>query len=203
MSHNSSLAVIQLKQLIYYHLDNESPDSANFLAGRLTAIDPRSPDSSHLLALTYYRLRRFKAAYDYSQKNGASGRHLGCAYVLALACQELGKYNEGISALEKARALWQDRNHWGVFVGPSVYAQTGALTKSRSGKHTETSTRHVPDAAAVNTLLGKLWRGHGDSRRAGDCYIEAHKSNPFAWEVFQGLCDMGTYSILSGHRTIC
>ncbi|THW63230.1 TPR-like protein [Aureobasidium pullulans] len=171
MSHNSTLAVTQLKQLIYYHLDNESPDNANFLAGRLIAIDPRNPDSSHLLALTNYRLRRFKAAYDCSQKNGASGRHLGCAYVLALACQELGKYNEGISALEKARSLWQGRNHW--------------------GKHTESSTRHTPDAAAVNTLLGKLWRGHGDSRRAGDCYIEAHKSNPFTWEVFQGLCDLG------------
>ncbi|KEQ95892.1 hypothetical protein AUEXF2481DRAFT_4839 [Aureobasidium subglaciale EXF-2481] len=168
MSHHSTLAVTQLKHLIYYHLDNESPDNANFLAARLNAIDPRNPDSSHLLALTNYRLRRYKTAYDCSQKSGASGRHLGCAYVLALACQELGKHNEGIAALEKARSLWQGRNHW--------------------GKHTESSTRHTPDAAAVNTLLGKLWRGHGDSRRAGDCYIEAHKSNPFAWEVFQGLC---------------
>ncbi|KAG9811747.1 TPR-like protein, partial [Aureobasidium melanogenum] len=178
MSHNSTLAVTQLRQLIYYHLDNESPDNANFLAERLISIDPRNPDSSHLLALTNYRLRRFKTAYDCSQKSGANGRHLGCAYVLALACQELGKHNEGIAALEKARSLWQGRSHW--------------------GKHTESSTRHTPDAAAVNTLLGKLWRGHGDSRRAGDCYIEAHKSNPFTWEVFQGLCDMGAEIDLAG-----
>ncbi|KAG9584863.1 TPR-like protein, partial [Aureobasidium melanogenum] len=178
MSHNSTLAVTQLKQLIYYHLDNESPDNANFLAERLFSIDPRNPDSSHLLALTNYRLRRFKTAYDCSQKSGANGRHLGCAYVLALACQELGKHNEGIAALEKARSLWQGRSHW--------------------GKHTEYSTRHTPDAAAVNTLLGKLWRGHGDARRAGDCYIEAHKSNPFTWEVFQGLCDMGAEIDLAG-----
>ncbi|KAI5205087.1 TPR-like protein [Aureobasidium subglaciale] len=113
MSHTSTLAVTQLKHLIYYHLDNESPDNANFLAARLCAIDPRNPDSSHLLALTNYRLRRFKTAYDCSQKSGANGRHLGCAYVLALACQELGKHNEGIAALEKARSLWQGRNHWG------------------------------------------------------------------------------------------
>lgn len=177
MSQTSTLAVTQLKHLIYYHLDNESPDNANFLAGRLNAIDSRNPDAHHLLALTYYRLRRFKAAYDYSQKSGTSGRHLGCAYVLALACQELGKHNEGIAALEKTRPLWQGHNHW--------------------GRHTDTSTRHTPDAAAVNALLGKLWRGHGDSRRAGDYYIEAHKSNPFIWEAFEGLCDMGTCSATS------
>ncbi|KAI4808850.1 TPR-like protein [Aureobasidium sp. EXF-8845] len=175
MSHTSTLAVTQLKQLIYYHLDNESPDNANFLAERLSSIDPRNPDSSHLLALTNYRLRRFKTAYDCCQKSGVNGKHLGCAYVLALVCQELGKYNEGIAALEKARSLWQGCSHWGMLAPLSTAVQQV----------------HTPDAAAVNTLLGKLWRGQGDSRRAGDCYIEAHKSNPFTWEVFQGLCDLG------------
>lgn len=136
MSHNSTLAVTQLKQLIYYHLDNESPDNANFLAGRLIAIDPRNPDSSHLLALTNYRLRRFKAAYDCSQKNGASGRHLGCAYVLALACQELGKHNEGISALEKARSLWQGRNHWGLL------AHTFSSATRRADRDQQASIRN-------------------------------------------------------------
>jgi anaphase-promoting complex subunit 3 len=123
MSHNSTLAVTQLKQLIYYHLDNESPDNANFLAERLNSIDPRNPDSSHLLALTNYRLRRFKTAYDCCQKSGANGRHLGCAYVLALVCQELGKHNEGIAALEKARSLWQGRSHWGVLARFPLVAQ--------------------------------------------------------------------------------
>lgn len=119
MSPNSYLAITQLKNLVYYHLDNESPENANFLAARLNAIDPRNPDSSHLLALTYYRLRRFKAAYDFSQKYGAIGRHLGSAYVFALSCHELGKYSEGIAALEKARSLWQGCNHWGVLFSPS------------------------------------------------------------------------------------
>lgn len=113
----------QLKQLIYYHLDNESPDNANFLAERLNSIDPRNPDSSHLLALTNYRLRRFKTAYDCCQKSGANGKHLGCAYVLALVCQELGKYNEGIAALEKARSLWQGCSHWGMLAPLSIAVQ--------------------------------------------------------------------------------
>ncbi len=80
-------------------------DAANFLAGRLHALEPRNPDSSHLLALTYLRLRRFKAAYDFSQKFGASGRHLGCAYTFAQACLELGRHTEGCAALEKAKGV--------------------------------------------------------------------------------------------------
>jgi hypothetical protein len=64
------------------------------------------------------------------------------------------------------------------------------------GSHSDTSRRHVPDAAAVNALLGKLWRGHGDARRAGDYYVEAHKANPFIWEAFQGLCDLGAWQAI-------
>lgn len=116
MSPTPPFAVAQLKQLVYYHLDNESLDNANFLAGRLHAIDPRNPDSAHLLALTYHRLRRSKAAHDFSQKFGANGKHLGCAFVYALACQDLGKYPEAINALEKARNLWLARNNWGGFI---------------------------------------------------------------------------------------
>lgn len=105
MSPTTGIAASQLHQLIYYHLDNNMLDAANFLAGRLHALEPRNPDSSHLLALTYLRLRRFKAAYDFSQKFGASGRHLGCAYTFAQACLELGRHTEGCAALEKAKGV--------------------------------------------------------------------------------------------------
>ncbi|KAL1296648.1 hypothetical protein AAFC00_000131 [Neodothiora populina] len=171
MSPTSTFAVSQLQQLVYYHLDNEALENANFIAGRLHAMEPRNPDTSHLLALTYHRLRRSKAAFDFAHKHGANGRHLGCAYVFALACHDLGRHTEGICALEKSRPLWIGRNYW--------------------AKNSEPSRRHIPDAAAVNNLLGHLWRGHGDARRAGDCYIEAHRASPFAWEAFQALCDIG------------
>ncbi|GAB7343322.1 hypothetical protein MBLNU457_1371t1 [Dothideomycetes sp. NU457] len=163
--------VSQLRQLVFYHLDTESLDNANFLAGRLVALDSRNADSFHLLALTYLRLRKHKAAYEIAQKYGASGRHLGCAYIFALACQELGRYKEGTDALEKARPLWVERSNW--------------------NQHSDVSRRHLPDAPAVYDLLAKLWRSHGDLRKAGDCFIEAHKANPFAWDSFQGLCDIG------------
>ena len=163
--------ILQLRQLVFYHLDTESLDNANFLAGRLVALDARNADSSHLLALTYLRLRKHKAAYEIAQKYGGSGRNLGCAYVFALTCQELGKFTEGVNALEKAKPLWFERSNW--------------------NKHSDTSRRHLPDAAAVYDLLAKLWRSHGDLRKAGDCFIEAHKANPFIWDSFQGLCDIG------------
>ncbi|KAK5156856.1 anaphase-promoting complex subunit cdc27 [Recurvomyces mirabilis] len=171
MSPSQGIAATQLHQLIYYHLDNDLLDTANFLAGRLHALEPRSGDSAHLLALTYYRQSRYKAAYDYSQKHGSTGKHLGCAYIFAQSCLRLGRNTEGCTALEKAKSFWVGRLNW--------------------KKHSETTRRHLPDAPAVYTLMAKLWQAHGDARKAGDCYIEAHKANPFVWEAFEGLCKIG------------
>ena len=147
MSPAPGVAASQLRQLIFYHIDNELLDNAAFLAGRLYAQEPRNPDSSHLLALTSLRQRKPKSAYDAAHRYGSGGRHLGCAYIFAQACLELGKNLEGTTALEKAKTLWQGRSNW--------------------NKHSDTSRRHLPDAAAVQTLLARLWRAHGDSKRAG------------------------------------
>jgi anaphase-promoting complex subunit 3 len=49
----------------------------------------------------------------------------------------------------------------------------------------------LPDAAAVNCLLGKLCRAHGDMKKAVDCYVEALKLNPFMWDAYLDLCDTG------------
>ncbi|KAI5362012.1 Putative tetratricopeptide-like helical domain superfamily [Septoria linicola] len=171
MSPSTGIAVAQLKQQIYYHLDHDLLDNANFLAGRLHALDPRNPDAAHLLALTYFRSRRFKAAFDFAHKFGATGRHLGCAYILAQSCLQLARYSEGITALEKSKAQWTGRND--------------------SQKHSETSRRHLPDAPAVLTLLGHLHRANENYVKAGDAYMEAHKMNAFTWDAFDGLCKIG------------
>ena len=166
-----SIATSQLRQLIFYHIDNDLLENANFLAQRLHAYDRRNQDSLHLLTLTYLRLRRYRAAHEWSHQFGHSGKHLGCTYVFAQACMHLGRITEGITALEKAKPLWVGRSDW--------------------QKHSDTSRRHLPDAAAVYTLMGKLWRLHGDTRKAGDCFVEAHKANPFIWDAFDGLCKVG------------
>ncbi|KAF2085442.1 TPR-like protein [Saccharata proteae CBS 121410] len=161
----------QLRGLIYYHLDNDLIQNALFLAGRLHGLEPRSADAAHLLALCNFRMGRLKAAYEYSRDKAMKGQHLGCAYVFAQACLGLGRAGDGISALDKSRGLWGGRNHW--------------------NKHSETSRRHLPDAAAVNCLLGKLWRAHNDVTKAIGCYVEALKLNPFMWDAFTELCDTG------------
>ncbi len=58
-------------------------------------------------------------------------------------------------------------------------------------KHSETSRRHVPDAAACYCMLGKLYAAHGDAKKAIDYYVEALKINSFMWDAFTGLCDIG------------
>ena len=166
-----------LRTQIIHHLDLDLPDTAKLLAGRLHALEPRSPDSAHLLALTYYRLRRFRAAADYSQKFGSTGRHLGCAYVYAQACLQLARFQDGITALEKSKTLWSGRGHWKM------------QQQLKAGPQQD--MRFLPDAPAVRTFLGRLWQAHGDSKKAGEYFVEAHKGNPFAWEAFEGLCKVG------------
>ncbi|KAF2453899.1 hypothetical protein BDY21DRAFT_387817 [Lineolata rhizophorae] len=188
-STNPSIAS-HLRHLVYYHLDNEAAHNAHFFATRLQALEPRSADAAHLVALCSLRLGHLRAAYDTAKDRiavvvvGGSGIkgggqqaqqqwHMGCAYVFAQACLALELFSEGITALERAA-----RGGW---VG------------QRSGfyKHSETTRRHLPDAPAVNCLLGKLWRAHGDVHKAVDYYVDALKENPFIWDAFQDLCDMG------------
>ncbi|KAI9792189.1 MAG: anaphase-promoting complex subunit cdc27 [Peltula sp. TS41687] len=173
MSPTNPYVAAQLRHLIYYHLDNNHLRNALFMAGRLHAYEPRSADSVHLLTLCHLRLGELKLAYECGKSQALKGTHLGCAYVFADVCRGLrnGKEKEGITALEKSRGLWGGRNNW--------------------NKHTETSRRHLPDAAAVYSLLGKLWHGYGDVKKAVDCYVEAVKLNPFMWDAFLGLCDIG------------
>ena len=161
----------QLRQLIYYHLDCNLPNNALFIAGRLQAFEPRASEAAYLLALCHQRLGQLKAAYDCSKNAGSRGTHLGCSYIFAQVCWELGKYSEGVTALERSKSLWVTRNGW--------------------NRSTDVRRQPLPDAAAVNCLLAKLLTGYGDSSRAIECYAQAVKENPFMWDAFQGLCDSG------------
>jgi anaphase-promoting complex subunit 3 len=104
----------QLRNLIYYSLDNELLQTALFHAGRLHGLDSRNGDSAHLIALCHFRMGQYKASYDYSREKGLRGVHLGCAYVFAQSCLVLGKQMEGATALERAKGFWATRNHWSM-----------------------------------------------------------------------------------------
>lgn len=164
--------VSQLRQLIHYHLDSNFLKNALFFAERLSAYDHRAAESAHLLSLCHLRLGDNASAYEYSKPAAMRGSHLGCAYVFAQACLCLGRHKDGIVALDKSRGLWGGKNGF--------------------GKHTQATRSPTPDAAAVYCLLGKLHHGYGDSKKAISNFEEALKLNPFMWDAFTSLCDMGT-----------
>jgi anaphase-promoting complex subunit 3 len=172
MAPTNPSVISQLRQLIYYHIDNNLLKNAQFYAERLAAYDHRSTESAYLLALCHLRLGDHASAYDYAKPAGWRGTHLGCAYVFAQACLALERYKDGITALEKSRGLWGGKNSF--------------------GKHTASSRQPLPDAAAINCLLGKLYYGYDNKTKAVSCFEDALKQNPFMWDAFTMLCDMGT-----------
>ncbi|KAK8049987.1 hypothetical protein PG994_011717 [Apiospora phragmitis] len=147
----------QLRQLVYYHLDNYSYDNALFYAERLTAHDPRSSESVYLLALSHFRLGDYRTACEYSKAVAYRGSHLGCAFVFAQACLDYGH------------------------------------TRQVSGGTRPQAVPPHPDAATVFCLLGKLYRLYDDKKKAIICFEESLKANPFIWDAFTALCDMGGF----------
>ena len=84
------------QQIIWYSLDNNLINNALFVAERLLALNDRDQNSRHLLGLCFLRAGRHASAYHLTN----SHKHLGCSYVFAQSCKEMGKYREGIVALE-------------------------------------------------------------------------------------------------------
>lgn len=102
----------QLRHLIYYQLDNNLIRNALFLAARLHAYEPRSFEAQYLLALCHLHNGEVRAALDISQVSGSRGLHVGCSYVFAQACLDLGKNLDGVIALDRCKNLWASKNHW-------------------------------------------------------------------------------------------
>lgn len=171
MAPNSAAVTGLLRQAVHYHLDNGSWDNALFFAERLSAHDARSNESAYLLALSHFRLGDYRSAYEFSKPLGYRGLHLGCAFMFAQSCLALERFRDGALALEKAKNLW--------------------LHKSNIGKHTATARANGPDAATVNCLLGKLYCGMDDRKKAAAYFEDALRTNPLMWDAFTALCDIG------------
>ena len=171
MAPNSAAVSALLKQAVYYHLDNFSYSNALFFAERLQAHDSRSSDSAFVLALCHLRSGDPRSAYEISKPAGYRGINLGCAFIFAQACLALDRYKDGITALEKSRGLW--------------------VNKCNLSRHNSTGRLPHPDAASVNCLLGTLYRAYDDKKKAVSCFEDALKANPFMWDAFTSLCEMG------------
>ncbi|KAF2790035.1 TPR-like protein [Melanomma pulvis-pyrius CBS 109.77] len=164
-----------LRNHINYALDNNLLAESLFFAERLHFEDRDSADSAFLLSLCHLRARQFQSALECSRAHALNGEHLGCAYIFAQASLELEEYVKGIEALENCEHRWQGTNHW--------------------NKHTDTCRQHLPDAAAVYCLLGKLLHRSDRKQRAAEAFREALRLNPFLWSALVGFCDTRTLDI--------
>lgn len=110
-SSSQTHAIVQFRALVWHSLDNGLLDTAIFTAERLVAFDPKSGDAVHLLALCLFRDRQFRQAEELT-KNWL--RHVGCAYIYAQCCLQLGGGREtfGINALEGCKRSWSSSTAW-------------------------------------------------------------------------------------------
>jgi len=102
----------RFQELVYYFLDHDLLDNGLHYARLYHSHEPASGDASHLLSLCHLRLNQFEPARCYSTGHGAGGNHLGCTYVLAQACLEMGRVEQGLAALDKSEELWLGTTHW-------------------------------------------------------------------------------------------
>ncbi|KAL5624836.1 hypothetical protein BROUX41_004896 [Berkeleyomyces rouxiae] len=160
-----------LRQVVYYHLDNFSYENALFFAEKLSAQDPRSPESSYLLALAHYHNADFRSAYEVSRSHAARGTNICSAWIFAQSCLQLERWRDGINALEKIKSIMTQRN--------SI------------GQHSASIRAPYPDLGSVLCLLGKLYRGYDDKKKAVYCFEEALRANVMQWDAFAALCDLG------------
>ncbi|KAF8466698.1 hypothetical protein BDZ91DRAFT_772089 [Kalaharituber pfeilii] len=98
--------IAMYRNQIWYSLDN------NLIA---TALG----DSVHLLALCYFRDGQTKTAESLTR---GWLKHIGCAYIFAQCCLELGngRQKEGIAALEKCKSQWIGTSSWSEFIDINI-----------------------------------------------------------------------------------
>lgn len=160
-----------LQEAIYYHLDHHLLNNALFFAERLAAFDPHSVQSRLLLGTCHFRLGHYHSAVENLKPSTLKTPDLGCTWIYAQCCFALKKHRDGAAALEKSKSLWP---------------QTTRIGRSRP------SVRGIsPDRAALLCLLGKLYRKLDDTDKAVHHFEAALKLNPFMWDAFTSLCDMG------------
>ncbi|CCG81389.1 Anaphase-promoting complex subunit 3 [Taphrina deformans PYCC 5710] len=156
-----------MEQAVLYSLDNGFLHSAVFLSEQLYYVDKLNDNSRFLHGLCLLRSRQTNKAHLICQ----AIKHLGCAYIYARTCLVLKKYKAGITALLSVQQYWHSTSHF--------------------YNHTESTRRLLPDAAAVNCLLGQLYQADNDAKRATEHLVNAARANPYLWEAFEGLLKLG------------
>lgn len=191
----------QLRSVIIHSLDTFNYKNAEFACEQLVAFNPECPDLIYLYALTNFRQGKFKLAFNKtSESNKHVGNHLGCAFIYAKLCLQLGKYREGIYRLTCLLPLFNDAavsdpsEQTGIpsiSVSPEPENNT-AFFATASQRHKYEFQRSVfPDLSALYHVLGDLFKAEDDTQNACLNYSQALKFNVFDFEAFQELAKLG------------
>ncbi|CAA97347.2 anaphase-promoting complex TPR lobe subcomplex subunit Apc3 [Schizosaccharomyces pombe] len=156
----------RLKCLIWYCIDNQNYDNSIFYSERLHAIED-SNESLYLLAYSHFLNLDYNIVYDLLDRVIS---HVPCTYLFARTSLILGRYKQGISAVEACRSNWRS-------IQPNI--------------NDSISSRGHPDASCMLDVLGTMYKKAGFLKKATDCFVEAVSINPYNFSAFQNLTAIG------------
>ena len=155
-----------LTQLVEKYLALHLHDTALFLCEKLHDIQ-QSEVSRHLLACCYvYSGRKAQAIEVLRGANTPSNRYLRARYLL-----DLGRFGEAEEELTRRSGNLNN-----------IFAE-------RPPDHQYIDL--IPNGAAGIALLGKICVRSGRRQQAKQCFLTAHAHDPFMWEAYAQLCEMG------------
>eukprot|EP01138_Halocafeteria_seosinensis_P010958 gb/GECG01011192.1/.p1 GENE.gb/GECG01011192.1/~~gb/GECG01011192.1/.p1 ORF type:complete len:825 (+),score=80.59 gb/GECG01011192.1/:1-2475(+) len=156
-----------LTQLVEKYLALHLHETAIFLCEKLHDIQ-RSEVSRHLLACCYvYSGRKAQAIEVLRGAHTPSNRYLRARYLM-----DLGRLGEAEEELTKHAGNLQ------------------LIFNERPPNHQQLDL--IPNGSAGLTLLGKICMRSGRRNHAQNCFLTAHAHDPFLWEAYTQLCEMGT-----------
>lgn len=161
--------VEKLSQLVVQAIQQGNNDTAEFTAELLAAecstlddTDQGRLDSIYYYGYTLYLNRCYQAAINLIKP--VKDLHLGCSSIFARCALKLDLHvNDSIFSLLSLKDEWS--------INSGLYG--------------------VPDVATIYCILGKLYFKLDNVKESCLYHSRALQSNPYLWESYQSLCEMG------------
>lgn len=104
---------------------------------------------------------------------------MACAMIVAKCCDALGRFSEGKEVIERA-----------LKTCPTSCSSLSTLTGTKLIEDPPTLTP-ISTAATAQLLMATLSRRGKAPQQAAEAYKAALGEDPWLWEAFVGLCDIG------------
>jgi anaphase-promoting complex subunit 3 len=169
----------KLVQCIQDSLAHFMLPNAIFLAERLHA-SANSDYSRNVLATCFYRSNKPQKAYTILKPHLTTPEN---RYLFALCCYDLAKYQEAEVALITTQ-------HFIASASQVRKLSSHSSKQITNNKPTQISD-DVPNGSAGLLLLGQVYKRRGQKNRAIQALVQALELNPFLFQAFQLLSDLG------------